>query len=273
MRRTPLADSPARGALGSKLPDVCTFVVESEEFELPKLFIKLHSPVIAQRFEDEPGLERMTLEGSADSFRVLVKFLRGARPGGEVTRLNIKDLMYWSRQLGVEYITTRCEERLLRDPCGFEPLELLALASEHGMPLLYARLVQEVGQGSHHLEFESDVFSAKHVRDDVVGAHVSMGLYRGDLEARRRHRFADHTGLNHSAARQRARLAWKCRHRLQPPSTPPIEHDWRSTECVWPHHSFRGADWATVPAETQPVMPLRLAGMAAIRQVAPGASQ
>ena len=111
------------------------------------------------------------------------------------------------------------------------------------------------------------IFAEKSVRDDILKAHISMNMCRGDVEQRMRHRFSDHTAL--SGSKQRARVHWKSRRKLVPPEEPDL--DWRKTETVWPHHSLRGEDWSVVPAETQPTMPHRFTDLAAVRQINPEA--
>ncbi|CAE8703322.1 unnamed protein product, partial [Polarella glacialis] len=112
-------------------------------------------------------------------------------------------------------------------------------------------------------EGSSSVFYSEDLRNDVLKAHLSMGLMCNDGEMRNRHRFSDQTQLREP--HQRARLLWKSRGRFMPPPSEVQEVDWRSLQTVWPHHSLRGEDWTVVPHETQPTMPTR-AGAAANRR-------
>ncbi|CAE8617606.1 unnamed protein product [Polarella glacialis] len=113
-------------------------------------------------------------------------------------------------------------------------------------------------------EGSSSVFYSEDLRNDVLKAHLSMGLMCNDGEMRNRHRFSDQTQLREP--HQRARLLWKSRGRFMPPPSEVQEVDWRSLQTVWPHHSLRGEDWTVVPHETQPTMPTR-AGAAANRRL------
>lgn len=244
-----------------------TFVVGGEDFELQKPFVALHSPNWKRRLDAEPQLERVELEGDADSFGAFVAFLKG----GEVTADNVVHLLSWAKEFDVGYVPARCEEfLLLRPPEKFRPAQLLELAARYDMPLLYTRATEALAHGmievdvpeaeTHELAALAPAFATKAIREDVLRAHVSVGLLRGDTEARRRQRFADYAAL--AEPHGRARLLWKSRQRFVPPPPEQPPHDWRSLQTVWPHHSLRGADWTVVPTETQPTIPLRDRGIA-----------
>lgn len=269
---TPRAKEPLRCARDAR--DV-TFMVGGEDFTMPKPFVSIHSPYWKQRFEDEPAFTRVELAGTASSFRSFVAFLQGAEgTDGEVNSTNVLHLLHWSREFGLDYVSSQCEALLMsRPPPGVEHTELLELSARHGMPHLYSRAVESVAQDMHAVPVPEDnrglaippTMVSHEIREDIIRSHISMGLMRGDGEARRRHRYADHTGL--ATPQQRARLLWKTRGRFQPPPEDLVDHNWRSLEAVWPHHSMRGDDWVVVPAETQPTMPLRDRGAAAIRSM------
>jgi len=247
-----------------------TFIVGGETFELPGPFLAIHSPEWARRFAEDSELKSAELPGEAASFRAFVQFMRGeSGDAGEVTAHNVLDLLHWGQQLGVDYVSSQCESFLLTSkiaPAGLEHANLIEAAARYDMPLVYARATESIAQGTHHIEVpESNsgipvnaAFLSRDIREDVLKAHVSMGLMRSDAEMRRRHRFADHTALPETE--QRARLLWKSRRRFVPPPEHPPDHDWRALQTVWPHHSLRGEDWTAVPYETQPTMPLRNPG-------------
>lgn len=244
-----------------------TFVIEGQEFVLPKPFLSIHSPHWKQRFAEQPDLVRLELTGEADSFQTFAEFLQGTEgPNTEVTNDNVLHLLRWGKEFGVDYVASFCEDFLLsRPPSNIQPAEMLEIAARYGMPLLYSQATEVCAQGMHHIKVPEHgeaplpaPFASAGIRDDIVEAHISMGLMRGDGEMRRRHRFADHTTLDDT--RQRARLLWKTRKRFVPTSAAPPEHDWKSLQTVWPHHSLRGDDWLVVPCETQPTMPLRDVG-------------
>merc|ERR1712118_414670 len=88
---------------------------------------------------------------------------------------------------------------------------------------------------------------------------------RNDGEMHRRYRYADHASLNEPE--QRARLLWKTRKRFVPPLAESREHDWKSPQTVWPHHSLRSDDWTVVPSEAQPTMGARTFGLSAKRSL------
>lgn len=240
-----------------------TFLVGGETFELPRPLLTIHSPTWAERLAQEPDLREVALEGEAASFRAFQGFLLGAE---DVSQENVMQLLHWGVVMGIDYVSAQCESFLTtaqRD--AFAPEELLEVAARHNMPLLYARMTERVAQGTHHLHVPCPVahkaagqpistlpaaFASEHIRGDLIAAHVSMNLMRGDGEMRRRHRFAEHTALDET--RQRSRLFWKSRGRFtQAPEEPP-EHDWKKLQTVFPHHSFRGSDWPVVAHETQP---------------------
>mmetsp|Transcript_122414 Transcript_122414/g.346050 ORF Transcript_122414/g.346050 Transcript_122414/m.346050 type:complete len:347 (-) Transcript_122414:185-1225(-) len=247
-----------------------TVVVGGEEFELPKPFLALHSPILRRHFKEEPTLERLELTGDADSFRAFVRFLQGAPgPDGEVTADNLHHLLHWAAELHVEYVKAMCEEMLfLRPPTHLQHAELLDLAARHDMPLLYKRATESLAHGALAAEVSGatdaelpEVLLTKDIREDVVNAHISMGTVRNDIEGCRMQRFADLTRLEDRS--QRARLTWKSHRRAAPPPKEAPPHNWRSLQSVWPHHSLRGDDWVVVPMESQPTMPLRSHGIAA----------
>eukprot|EP00450_Noctiluca_scintillans_P010751 CAMPEP_0194487392 /NCGR_PEP_ID=MMETSP0253-20130528/7686_1 /TAXON_ID=2966 /ORGANISM="Noctiluca scintillans" /LENGTH=275 /DNA_ID=CAMNT_0039327607 /DNA_START=120 /DNA_END=942 /DNA_ORIENTATION=- len=248
-----------------------TFVVEGEEIAVPKRFLAMHSPHWAQKFEEDVECSREELSGTAASFRSFVAFLYD----GIVCSENVLDVLRWGKEFGVDYVSSQCDHFLLSSP--MEPTALLHLAAEHEMPMLYSRAMEVVAQNLHSVKVPEDhecqrevlppIFAVKSVRDDILRAHISMNMCRGDVEQRMRHRFSDHTAL--SGSKQRARVHWKSRRKPVPPEEPDL--DWRKTETVWPHHSLRGEDWSVVPAETQPTMPHRFTGLAAVRQINPEA--
>lgn len=252
-------------------PQCITFVVGGEYFMLPRPFVQLHSPVWAARLRADPFMEEAEITGDPVAFRLFVEFLVGSEgAAGDVNADNVLALLHWAHQFEIEYITAMCEDFLVsKPPPSFEREELLDLATAYNMPLLYTRAKEVLAQGMHSVVVPEDepgrtlprVFRSEEIRRDLVGAHVSMNLVRGDGEARRRYRFADHTTLHEPE--QRSRLLWKNRHRFLKPPEKPRDHDWRCLQVVWPHHSLRGDDWSVVPAETQPSMPLRVAGVVA----------
>jgi len=245
-----------------------TFVVAGKEFHIPKPFLAIHSPVWAERFNADPKLMRAEMPGEAETFLMFVEFLKAEGPNSEVSAKNVLHLLHWGKEFGVDYISATCEEFLLsRPPAGIEPTELLEIAARHNMPLLYSRATEVVAQGMHWVEVPdgtnrvpmSDAFNVGGIREDLISAHISMGLMRNDGEMQRRHRFADHTTLDEKS--QRARLLWKTRKRFVPPPGEPAELDWKALQMCWPHHSLRGDDWTVVPHETQPTMPMRARGI------------
>jgi hypothetical protein len=241
-----------------------TFFVGGEEFEVSKPFLMLHSPVLKRSFEQDPKLARIELPGEARSFRAFVKFVQGAEGAdGEVTADNMADLLHWAKELNVSYIPALCEEfLLLRPPADMQTSQLLEVAARHDMAFVYTRAVEALANGMTHLEVPENqspslqpVFAAPDIREDVLRAHISMGLMRNDAESRRTQRFADYGGLDDK--KQRARVVWKSRQRFAPKPAEQREHNWKSLQICWPHHSFRGDDWTAVPAESQPTMPMR----------------
>lgn len=253
--------STPRGARTRDQQEVI-FTVGGEEFRLTRTMLRIHSPMWAQRLEGVPSVE---LAGSADSFRVFVEYLNGS---SDVGRENFEHLLHWAGQFQAEHIARLCESFLLRADCKTD-LELLEIAAKHNMPLLYRQASETVAQDLQYHQLDGldglpPTMASKEIREDLIRAHISMGVMRGECEMRRRHRFADHTSM--SGPKQRARLLWKNRHLFQAPA--PVEKpDWRSLQTVWPHHSLRGDDWTVVPAETQPTMPMRDRGAAAIRKL------
>eukprot|EP00443_Scrippsiella_acuminata_P003951 CAMPEP_0115174576 /NCGR_PEP_ID=MMETSP0270-20121206/3909_1 /TAXON_ID=71861 /ORGANISM="Scrippsiella trochoidea, Strain CCMP3099" /LENGTH=290 /DNA_ID=CAMNT_0002587417 /DNA_START=42 /DNA_END=911 /DNA_ORIENTATION=- len=239
------------------------FRIGGEVFRLPRPLLKIHSPHWAARLAAEPGLCDADLPGEASSFRAFERILLGAEgAAGEITAENVMNVLHWGQEFGMDHIVAACESFLLTcKESLFPALELLEVAARYDMPLLYAKAVERAAQGTHHLvipEARSQVgeqqaaslLSSENLRGDVIAAHVSMALMRGDGEMRRRHRYADHTSLDD--ATQRARLLWKSRQRFVRAPPEPPGHDWRTLQTVWPHHSFRGADWLAAPCETQP---------------------
>jgi len=247
------------------------FVVGGEEFQMSKPFVGLHSPLWKRRFEEEPTLDRAELDGDANSFRAFASFMQGVEGHeGEVNEGNVLNLLYWAKELDVGYVPALCEEfLLLRPPSHLQPMQLLDLASRHNMPLLYTRALETLANAMTAAEIPDgdDLSKDDHacattaIREDVLRAHISMGVMRNDAEGRRRQRFGEYGELDE--AKQRARLLWKSRPRFVPPPADAPEHDWRKLQTCWPHHSLRGDDWVVVPAETQPTMPLRSRGVAA----------
>jgi len=252
-----------------------TFVVAGQEFHIAKPFLGMHSPLWKERLDADPNLVRAELPGDAAKFQAFVEFLQGvpSGPNSEITAENVLHILHWGKEFGVDYISPICEEFLLsKPPADIEPIELLEIAARHNMPLLYSRATEVVAQGMHwihvpdgtdHLPM-SDAFNVGGIREDLVSAHISMGLMRNDGEMSRRHRFADSTVLD--APKQRARLLWKTRKRFVPPPGESEELDWRSLQMCWPHHSLRSDDWTVVPCETQPTMPMRARGIASVRR-------
>eukprot|EP00928_Gymnodinium_smaydae_P096007 TRINITY_DN8381_c0_g1_i2.p1 TRINITY_DN8381_c0_g1~~TRINITY_DN8381_c0_g1_i2.p1 ORF type:complete len:315 (-),score=71.53 TRINITY_DN8381_c0_g1_i2:43-987(-) len=248
-----------------------TLVVEGEAFELPRRLLTLYSPPWRERLEREPELERAELPGSADSFRAFLEFLTGREEA--VTGDNVMHILHWARELGIGHLPALCEEfLLLRPPAHLGPEELLEISTVHDMPLVYAKAVEELSHGLvsgvhipslHAAKDQSDaaplVFQSESIRSEIVQAHLSKGFLRSEAESHRRQRFADYSALDER--RQRARLLWKAR--LPKPDAPPPEVDWKELQTVWPHHSLRGDDWAVVPRELQPTMPLVSRGIAA----------
>jgi len=248
---------------------ILTCVVDGQEFEIPKPFLSMHSPLWKARFDENPELVVAELTGDAGTFQMFTEFLQGVDgPNSEVSPENVLSLLHWGLEFDVDYIAAQCESFLLmRPPAGIEPTELLEIAARHNMPLLYARATEVVAQGMHWVhvpEFADrspalDTFNVGGIREDLLSAHISMGLMQNDGTMNRRHRLADHTSLD--APKQRARLLWKTRKRFVSPPAEPKEHDWRALQTVWPHHSLRGDDWTVVPYETQPTMPTRARGI------------
>jgi len=267
------------------------FVAGGEEFVLPKPFLAIHSPYWGAIFHENPELTRHELENADPaSFRAFVAFLNGASGAdGDVTAHNVLDLLRWGKEFGVDYITSLCEDFLLslgggrarrgrEDPTGQisdgraavaqaaafgredpEPMELLEIAARYDMPLLYSRATEKAAQGmsSIYVADSSDraplpaAFGSKEIREDLINAHITMGLMRNDGESRRRYRFADHTAIDGDT--QRSRLLWKSQARLVPPPEDLPAMTWKSSPTtVWPHHSLRDETWAAVPSETQP---------------------
>jgi hypothetical protein len=242
-----------------------TFIVDGQEFDIPKPFLTIHSIVWAARLEEDPTLFQAEVSGEAVTFRMFAEYLQAIDgPNSEVTASNVLPLLHWGKEFGVDYISATCEEFLLsRPPRGLEPSELLEIAARHNMPLLYSKMTEVVAQGMPWVEVPlstdlaplPDVFGVGEIRKDLVNAHISMGLMRNDGEMRRRHRFADQTVLDEP--KQRARLLWKNRKRFVAPPGDAPEHDWRALQTVWPHHSLRSDDWTVVPCEAQPTKPIR----------------
>lgn len=254
---------------GGRKGRLFTFVVDGQEFQIPKPFLAIHSPIWAARFEADPSLARVQLSGEADSFGKFIEFLQATEgPSSEVNGKNVMPLLNWGKEFGVDYISALCEEFLLsRPPEGIEPTELLEIAARHNMPLLYSRATEVVAQGMHWVDVPdeasrvpmSDVFNVGGIREDLLSAHISMGLMSNDGEMNRRNRFSDYTTLDES--RQRARLLWKTRKRFVPPPPEPAELDWKSLQMCWPHHSLRSDDWTVVAHEAQPNFPMRARGI------------
>jgi len=246
-----------------------TFVLGEEEFELPKPFVAIHSPSWAERFDNDAELVRYELDGDPSSFRVFIEFLKGeGDAGGKVTADNVLHLLHWGKEFGVDYISASCEDFLLSEPHpNIDYPQKLDIAARHNMPLLYARTTEVLAHGMHWVEVPeaSDrdllppIFDSTNIRDDLLGTHVKMGMMRNDGEMRGRYRFADHNLLD--GPKQRGRLLWKTRKRFVPPLAKDPEHDWKSCQTVWPHHSLRGPEWTTVSRESQPTMPLRSRGI------------
>lgn len=255
---------------GTKDGRTFTFIVDGQEFDVPKPFLRIHSPLWAERLDADPNLTQGELPGEAGTFRMFFEFLLGVEgPNSEVTATNVLPLLHWGKELGVDYISACCEHFLLsRQAAGIKPTELLEIAARHKMPFLYSRATEVVAQGMHWIEVPEpndpsplpDAFALGGVREDLVSAHISMGLMRNDGEMSRRNRFADQTVLDEP--KQRARLLWKTRRRFVPPPGEPPEHGWKTVQTVWPHHSLRSDDWTVVPCETQPTVPMRARGIA-----------
>jgi len=239
---------------------IVAFVVGGKAFELPRPFLAIHSPDWAKRLAEQPQLGVVELEGEADSFGAFVDFLTGADgDAGEVTAANIRPLLHWGRELGVDYVAGQCEAFLLTGAhSGLDPIELMEVASRYDLPHAYARATEAAAHGMHHLKVPEEgspegvpeIFRSEEIREDTLRAHLGFGSLVHDGEMQKRHRFADHTGLRDPE--QRARVLWRSRRRQQPGPEPPKDHDWRCTEAVWPHHSMYGEDWTVVPSETQP---------------------
>mmetsp|Transcript_14957 Transcript_14957/g.41787 ORF Transcript_14957/g.41787 Transcript_14957/m.41787 type:complete len:312 (+) Transcript_14957:75-1010(+) len=251
-----LQTSRARGGMIS-------FVVEGQTFELPRTLLAVHSPGWADRMAKDPTLREVSLpEASAASFGAFEKFLRGVDGvEGDVTARNVKDVLYWGEELGIDHLPAQCESFLLTcNERTFTPQQFLELSARHNMPLLYARALELAAQWSIDLDVPdvfSDagaqlpaVFASEQIRNDLISAHISMGLMRGDGEMRRRHCFADHTTLEDP--QQRARLMWKSRKRFVKAPAEPPGHNWRALQTVLPHHSLKGPDWVVAASETQP---------------------
>jgi hypothetical protein len=242
-----------------------TVIVDGEEFVLAKPFLSIHSPAWAGRFAEDPELVRVELQGNAQEFRIFFEFLTGIEgQNNEITVNNVLPLLRWGARFDVDYILSMCESFLLtKMPPEFDPIELLEIAAEHKMSLLYSRLMEILAQGMNWVDVPDGTdsspipaaFNVRSIREDIVGKHIQMGLLRNDGEMQCRYRFADHTTLDDH--KQRARLLWKTQRRFIPPAPEPAEHDWKSLQTVWPHHSLRSDDWCVVPCETQPTMPLR----------------
>lgn len=262
------------------VPRTVVFQVQGQEFEISRPFLAMHSPVWAKRLAEEPSVQRHQLTGaSAESFGAFVRFLTGADGAeGRVTSDNVFHLLKWGKEFGVDYVISFCEEFLCAkvgklgpgregvanvDGQDVDAAHLLDLAARHDMPLLYARATEVVAHDMHSVVVPEDgvlpdIFASGAIRDDVVNAHITMGLMRNDGEGRRKHRFADLStmpGLQRATVpeRQRARLLWKARSRLVPPPEALPEANWKvSPATVWPHHSLRDESWTVVPHETQP---------------------
>jgi len=171
-------------------------------------------------------------------------------------------LLRWGEEFGVDYIRGMCEAFLLdprgRDAVDLSPEEVLELAARFNMTKLYEKAVEVTGQGMQYIEVPEKgltTFNAEDLRNDVLKVHLSMGVMCRDGEMRRRHRLADQSSLPDNA--ERARLLWKSRTRFRQPPGEEVDHDWRSLQTVWPHHSLRNEDWTVVAAETQPSIPTR----------------
>lgn len=237
-----------------------TFVVENEQFEVPRAALMIHSPVWAAKLAKDPALDKVNLEhGTAASFRKFLGFLVAgfsSDEGGVVTADNVADLLPWGDLMGVDQIRVACESFLITCPEDvFSPQLALDLSSRYNMPMVYSRALEIAAQRAISLDVPespaaaSSVYSVQQIRDDLVEAHVTMGLMLRDSEIRRRHNLGDHTTLQEPS--QRARLLWKSRKRFVKQEPPLTAHDWRKVETVFPHHSFRGPEWLAVPYEGQ----------------------
>lgn len=241
----------------SRAARFATFRVEGQEFQLPKPFLAIHSPLWAAKFQEEPEREIWELDGEAAGYRGFVAFLKGDDGGeGEVTEANVLSILHWANEFKIDYAFSICENFLLNSPPkSFDPVHLLELAARYDLPLLYSRMTEVVAQDLQHHDVpvgpgRSPIFDSAGIREDLVTSHVTMGSMRNDGELRKRHRFADHTAL--SGHQQRARLMWKSRPRFVPPPAEPPQVDWRiSPSTVWPHDSLRDETWPTVPNEGQ----------------------
>lgn len=254
------------------------FVASGEEIKMSKPFLAIQSPEWAAILDNNPDLRRHEL-ANADpaSLRAFVAFLHGTEgEAGNVNAHNVLDLLRWGKEFGVDYVTALCEDFLLslsssRDrvarehgsaaPSGHDPdpMNLLEIAARYDMPLLYSRATEKVAQGMHGTFVPEDgdraplpaPLGSKAIREDIINAHITMGLMRNDGESRRRYRFSDHTSID--GARQRSRLLWKSQARLVPPPEDLPAMTWKSSPTtVWPHHSLRDETWVAVPSETQP---------------------
>mmetsp|Transcript_51151 Transcript_51151/g.121563 ORF Transcript_51151/g.121563 Transcript_51151/m.121563 type:complete len:265 (+) Transcript_51151:61-855(+) len=239
-----------------------TFVVGGEDFRLQKPFLAIHSPVWRETLASQPNLSRVELPGDAIEFRAFLSYLHG-QDGAAVTAANVNALLFWGKEFGIDYLPAACEHflvgKLRADGQSGGADELLEVAIHHDMPHLYARALEVTAQTIGSVVVpdsaaDSDsnsraVFALKAVREDIVHAHVAMGVMRGDGERRLRRGCRDLPELDPD--RQRSRLIWQTRSRFREAPAPP-QHDWRSVQTVWPHHSLRGSDWTVVPAETQP---------------------
>lgn len=250
-----------------------TFIVGGQEFSIQKPFLTMHSPVWAARCREDPSMNCAELPGEADSFGMFINFMQGLDGSADVTARNVLPLLHWGKEFGIDYIAAQCEEVLLtRPPEGIEPTEMLEIAARHNMPLLYSRATEVVAQGMHWVEVPDarsgdplgDAFNVGGIREDLVSAHISMGLMRNDGQMRRKHREYEANLLGESE--QRSRLLWKTRKRFVAPPTESADLDWKSLQVCWPHHSLRGDDWTVVAHEAQPTMPLRARGVQAARQ-------
>jgi len=262
--------SQRRRAIGG----LVVLVVGGERFELPRPTLAMASEVWEALFAAEPERDEFSLDGDPESFKKFFRFFLGvAGVDGEVTEENVMELLHWGEELRIHYVVSMCES-FLATQCHrkWKARDLLEVAVQHDLPLLYRRAAELSAHGAHHMEVPepdatpSKAFSSMDVPNDVVAQNIRFGKMRGDLEMRVRHRFADHTVMvDHH---QRSRLNWKTGKRFKEAPEPPPDTDWRKFQTVWPHHSTRGPDWPAVPREAQPTNPLRAGGVAAVSAAA-----
>jgi len=238
------------------------FQVGGEVFCLPRPLLMVLSPHWAARLGAEPDLSTVDLPGEAASFRAFVDIVSCTDvASSEITAENVLHVLRWSKEFGMDHIVATCESFFLTcNEALFPPLQLLEVAAQYDMPLLYARAVERAAQSTHHLvvpdttseigQQQPSAFASEHLRGDIVASHVAMSVMRGHGEMRCKHRFADHTRLDDAS--QRARLLWKTRQQFVKAPLEPFGHDWRTLQTVWPHHTLRGSDWVAAPCEMQP---------------------